>query len=204
MRQHNHMDYTAYKLTNDIDHRIYVGVTSMTLSNRLDRHRSASKTQRSRVYNHMRELGAGHFGIVKLDEGEGTRPTNRTEARWMEQGFIDKLKPSLNNNRAIITRAQRLQSVRDYQKLHRAKYVAYGREYRRKNKDMLATKRTVKIECGLCDQQVSKYAMRRHERTLKHRNHIKAATLLPSLSNSTSQASDRAPQFFSEMDCSAS
>jgi len=54
----------VYKITNNIDNKIYIGSTSQTLLNRFKQHLyDATKNCTIKLYIHMHELGFEHLNI---------------------------------------------------------------------------------------------------------------------------------------------
>lgn len=88
-----------YKVTCKIDETLlYIGSTRTLLCARMATHRTQSKTNDSKFYNKMRELGAEHFKIEMI---EMLDTSDRNEMTKREQHYIDLLKPNMNTISAI-------------------------------------------------------------------------------------------------------
>jgi group I intron endonuclease len=73
-----------YKITNDINGKMYIGQTSRTLTERFDEHRRESKKQRSLgrpFYDAIRTYGIEHFHIEMIEE---TSQPKEREIYWIE------------------------------------------------------------------------------------------------------------------------
>ena len=58
-----------YKITNDINNKIYIGLTSRNLDIRFKEHLKDSKTDLNRpLYRAMNKYGAEHFTISLIEE----------------------------------------------------------------------------------------------------------------------------------------
>ena len=93
----------VYKLTNDLDDKIYIGSTNnQYLCTRMNSHRQLCKDLSGRrnttLYNYMREIGIEHFKIELIEK---VKCENKNQLREREQYFIDELKPELNMFRAV-------------------------------------------------------------------------------------------------------
>lgn len=57
-----------YKITNDINNKIYIGQTTRSLSKRWSQHKHNSKEGQTHLYRAMRKYGVEHFSIEKIVE----------------------------------------------------------------------------------------------------------------------------------------
>ena len=74
----------VYKITNDLNGKMYIGQTSRTLIERFDEHRSEAKKQRSLgrpFYDAIRMYGIEHFHIEMIEE---TDCPQEREIYWIE------------------------------------------------------------------------------------------------------------------------
>jgi len=77
--------YNIYKITNNIDDKIYIGSTSQTLEERFKEHvYNATRNNTIKLYKHMRYLGFKHFRIELVSEKCTSNPT------YLEQCEINK------------------------------------------------------------------------------------------------------------------
>ena len=89
----------AYQIQCDVDLRIYVGLTTLSLEKRLTQHKCAPRP----FGQIMREIGVEHFHIYLLEARECG---SKEEARQLEQEWIEELSvldPSFgfNSNAAV-------------------------------------------------------------------------------------------------------
>lgn len=113
-----------YKITNDINGKMYVGKTSYTIEKRWVEHCKASKSQRKAhcpLYNAMRKYGIEHFSISLIEECNDYQASER-ECFWIEQ--YDTYKHGYNatlggdgghtiDHNHIVEEYERLKSVND-------------------------------------------------------------------------------------------
>ena len=74
----------VYKITNDINNKMYIGQTSQTLADRFHEHLHELKRDRSigrPLYDAMRKYGSEHFHIEKIEE---TDTPKEREVYWIE------------------------------------------------------------------------------------------------------------------------
>jgi len=68
--------YSIYKVTNNIDNKIYIGSTSKTLVERFKEHLyNATRNYTIKLHIHMRQLGFEHFNIELICEKFTHNPT---------------------------------------------------------------------------------------------------------------------------------
>ena len=76
-----------YKIVNDINNKIYIGKTSITIQNRWKQHQkdatSTSKVHRP-LYSAMRKYGINHFHIEEIEEVENDEIACKREIYWIE------------------------------------------------------------------------------------------------------------------------
>lgn len=90
-----------YKLVNDVDDKIYVGSTCISLSRRLSNHKSASKRENYKnrpVYIHLNSIGWSGVKIILITEA---KLENKMELLRLEQKYIEELRPELNRRSSI-------------------------------------------------------------------------------------------------------
>lgn len=73
-----------YKIVNDINNKIYVGMTRNTLIQRWKEHRNHYKDRDTHLYYAMRKYGIEHFQIIELEECLDEELTIR-EAYWINK-----------------------------------------------------------------------------------------------------------------------
>jgi hypothetical protein len=89
-----------YKLVNDVNDEVYIGSTKQPLYKRLDGHKHQSKKGKSKISTHIRDIGAGHFKIVLIQEYEckSREELNKYEDEWMRK--YDAVENGLNSVQA--------------------------------------------------------------------------------------------------------
>ena len=81
-----------YKITNDINNKIYIGKTTRTLEVRFKEHCNNTSGCKSILYNAICKYGKEHFIIEKIEECEEDK-LNERERYWIqyynsyEQGY---------------------------------------------------------------------------------------------------------------------
>ncbi len=164
----NYSKAKIYEIRNDSDNRTYIGSTCNSLKTRFDMHKyDARKTKCSRrkLVIAINELGFSHFSIHLIEKF----PCHSLkELRTREDRIIKRLKPALNMNRALYTREIHDQVCTAY----RERNPNHDREYYQTNKAMLKLKAQELITCHVCNREVQRYKIRRHERTQLHLNNL--------------------------------
>ena len=121
-----------YKIYNTITEDIYIGATTLTLSDRMQRHISAHnniKKEGRKLYKHFKEYGIEHFFIELL---EAYNCNSKKELEAKEGEYIRALTPSLNMRIEGRTAKQRNEDNRDVVK-------AYHKQYYEDNKNAYKT-----------------------------------------------------------------
>lgn len=77
-----------YKITNCVNHKIYIGKTTKTIEERFQRHTYNHKNQNTYLYKSMRKYGIENFSIEIIEE---THSLDEREIFW-----IESLKPEYN------------------------------------------------------------------------------------------------------------
>lgn len=75
-----------YKIVNDINDKIYIGLTFRTIQNRFKQHISDSKknTGKNRpLYNAMKKYGVEHFSVVEIEQCDDNE-ANARESYWIQ------------------------------------------------------------------------------------------------------------------------
>lgn len=77
----------VYKITNDINNKVYIGITTNTLQNRWKQHlitRWQNKTEKRPLYAAMNKYGVEHFSISLVEEVDNKLLAQR-EQFWIQQ-----------------------------------------------------------------------------------------------------------------------
>lgn len=188
----------VYKLTNDINDKIYIGSCNLQyISMRFRLHKQSTKNlsgrRNSKLYIHMREVGTEHF---KIEIIEKVICDTKQQLREREQYWIEKLKPELNMFNAIKMDKEYYKERidKENQKSHRKKYyeehkeeiLIKQKEYSESNKEKISErkkiyreriiehikeKKSIKYTCK-CGSILCLDKKARHEKTKKHLKHI--------------------------------
>lgn len=88
-----------YKITNDVNDKIYIGQTKRTLSKRWYEHKLYAKQPDSnnKLYLAMKEIGIDHFKIDPIEEVYGVEDRNQREVYWIE--FYNSFNDGYNSTR---------------------------------------------------------------------------------------------------------
>jgi group I intron endonuclease len=155
-----------YKLTNNINEKIYIGSTTIPyLCSRLQGHKCISKLEitsrrQSILYNAMRDIGHQNFKIELI---ENYSCENQKELREREQYWIDQLKPEYNQFRAILNPDyEKMRNIRDKDKRQQLQH-----KYYHTHKEEILKKYSVKYECE-CGSIIRKGDIARHKKSTTH------------------------------------
>ena len=86
-----------YKLVNNVNDKIYVGSTCLTLAKRFYCHKTDAKKLKYPVYKYLNTIGWNNVRIVLI---ESVVAENKDQLLQREQHYIDLLKPELNKQSA--------------------------------------------------------------------------------------------------------
>lgn len=167
-----------YKLVNDVDDEIYVGSTCNKLWSRISSHKTAAKTKVNQpVYKHLNSIG---WASVKIILVESYACGSKIELLQRERYWIELLKPQLNKVLPISTRQEQSQkyycnnkekiAIRDklYVQNNKEKVKQREAKYYQLNKDRILTQMKTKVTCDLCNCELRKADMPRHNKSAKH------------------------------------
>lgn len=73
-----------YKITNTVNGKVYVGLTTTTLCNRWCKHKQDSKTCNRHLYKSMRKYGLENFTIEEIDNTEDFKELGRLERYYIQ------------------------------------------------------------------------------------------------------------------------
>lgn len=57
----------VYKIVNDVNDKVYIGVTQTSLEERFKKHKVDAFRHNSKIYKAMRDIGIEHFSIIEID-----------------------------------------------------------------------------------------------------------------------------------------
>ena len=188
-------DYIVYKIYKDGIDDVYVGSTKAFNNRKYDHNKRCNtptnqKHYNMKIYSIIRANGGFHtWNMVKIDE---IKDCSLIQAQIREQEWIEKLRPSMNSNKAHETeqtykkrkkisdkkcyenhREARIAKVKNYYENNKEKVKDYKAEYYEKNKEIIKEiikeKNNIKITCE-CGCELTKDALTRHLKTKKHIN----------------------------------
>lgn len=176
-----------YKIVNDINDKVYVGSTCLSLEKRFETHKNImnNKTVRNRaLYQEMRQLGSKHFHIELIEE---VCPCNsKSELRSREGYWIRKLDAHINGyNKQIADRtnkqwkAENRSQILSYHKNYNKQYYLQNknkllekyRHYRHLNRNKILEYNKKKFIC-ICGSQISRINKARHLRSKRHLKYL--------------------------------
>lgn len=140
---------------------IYVGHTT-NLVKRRNKHKTSccnenSKSYNTPVYQFIREHGGWENWV--LIEIECISLETSEQAYQKERDWFDKLKPTLNTVKPIISVEEKKQKLCEYYIENKEKYSVYQKQYREQNKEKLYQKAKEQYEANkdLVCQQSNEY-----------------------------------------------
>ena len=74
-----------YKITNKINNKIYIGLTTTSLVNRWNSHKGAAKSNPRHLYCSMRKYGVENFEIEQIDEASTLEELGQLERKYIAQ-----------------------------------------------------------------------------------------------------------------------
>ena len=185
------MPTTTYKIRvykiwyEDCPEEFYVGSTKKTqLSERMGGHRKdCRKGNMSKLYTLMREKGINNFKHVQI---AWANVSGIDEQRQIEQTFIDKLKPTLNTNKAFRSikdrKAYDIKKNQKYRKEHKEQCIEYSKKYHQENKEHKTNynktyrDRLKDVKTCICGSEINygrNYAKDKHYASKKHQEYGK-------------------------------
>ena len=84
-----------YKITNDINDKVYIGQTQNSIGVRWSMHKQHSKTLNTVLYRAMRKYGLEHFSIIEIEECDNDL-LNEREIYWIS--YYDSYNNGYNMN----------------------------------------------------------------------------------------------------------
>jgi hypothetical protein len=183
----NYNNSKVYKISNNVDNKIYIGVSTMTLSKIQYKHKLDAKKNPDRLlYSHIFKIGWNHVKIVLIEKFPCD---SRNELYRREKYWIKRLKPALNSStiqprvkphkkskaeKMVIASSKhyREKIVSDTMGLLVMSYrKANSKNIRLENKKYYQSNRERKVKCE-CGSMLTKHCLARHKKTQKHLNSL--------------------------------
>lgn len=86
--------YSVYKISNDINAKIYIGQTTETLDKRFKRHCGYQLKDGTYLHNAMKKYGIEHFSIELVEIVQSQKQLDEKEYYWIQ--FYDSIKYGYN------------------------------------------------------------------------------------------------------------
>lgn len=88
------MEYTIYKITNNINNKVYIGQTTEGIDKRWKRHCGYQLEDGTYLHKSMKKYGIENFSIEKIDDAE-----NQEELNELEYFYINQYKDNCYNTK---------------------------------------------------------------------------------------------------------
>lgn len=85
------MKYLVYKITNDINDKVYIGQTTETLFHRFSRHCGYQSQDGTYFHKAIKKYGSEHFKIELLEECESQEELDKKEFEYINSYPINQL-----------------------------------------------------------------------------------------------------------------
>lgn len=164
-----------YKLVSNNTNKIYIGSTTLSLKDRLSRHKANYKMNKSYISSrHI--LQFDDVNIVLIEEYPCS---SKKELLEREQYHQDENKNiCVNNRRAIRDREAKIAYDKEYQNKHYDKHIQAVKKYNEKNKEKINARCREKVLCIYCDKYGRKGNISTHH---KSKSHLEAVTFFNNL-----------------------
>jgi adenylate kinase family enzyme len=150
MEENRYSRGKIYKIVDNTNGNIYVGsTTEPTLAKRLANHRAKYKCYldgNSKYISSFKIIENGDYDIVLV---ENCPCNTKDELHKRERHYIETLECV---NKVVVGRTIK--------------------EYREVNRDKIKLQKSIKILCPLCNVNIVKRFIQKHEQTLKHQNNL--------------------------------
>lgn len=77
-----------YKITNQINSKIYIGLTTCSLKERWQNHKHCVKSDPRHLYYAMRKYGIENFTIEQIDEADNLEELGKLEYKYIQNNII--------------------------------------------------------------------------------------------------------------------
>lgn len=79
------MKYYVYKITNNINDKVYIGQTTENLKHRFSRHKGYQLNQGDKIHRAMKKYGTENFNISLVEEVDSQEKLNKREYFWINE-----------------------------------------------------------------------------------------------------------------------
>jgi predicted GIY-YIG superfamily endonuclease len=155
-----------------IDNDIYIGAT-YNIKNRTNEHNSRKEKLKHRnLYAKILERGVNKVELIEVHK---CFTQNSNEKRLIEEEYRIKLKGNLNMYKCYLSTEDRKECDRLYYKINKQIISEKKKLYYQKNRDTYRKK----VKCDICNIEMNRVCIKRHNKTIRHLNNIKEQELPP-------------------------
>lgn len=108
-----------YGIRNDVNDKLYIGITGQTLKERWYSHKTMSMTKNYKLYNAMNDIGIQHFKIFLIED----YPTDTIEKLMEREKYYiqqyDTIQNGYNTNISARTKEERKKHKADLDRVYR-------------------------------------------------------------------------------------
>tara|TARA_R110002153_G_scaffold266213_1_gene429360 strand:- start:406 stop:858 length:453 start_codon:yes stop_codon:yes gene_type:complete len=142
------IDGIIYKI--EIGEDFYIGSTETTLKIREKRHNNDLKWRNQKLQKFCKENNINKITLIELEK---VKIENKLELRIIEQDYINKLQPSLNSQKAHLTKEDKIDYIKKYYQNNKDNYKKTA--YIWDNK---------KVDCEFCGLEMNRSSLSRHKK----------------------------------------
>ena len=162
---------------------LYVGHTT-NFTKRKNQHKNTCNNENNKKYNlNVYQFIRNNGGWENFDmiEIEKYNCNDKLEACKRERYWIETLKASLNKVIPSRTKDEYYNDNKEKISIHKKKFYNDNRkdilekkkQYGENNKERISQRKKIKIHCDICNCDITKNHILRHNRTLTHQNNLK-------------------------------
>jgi hypothetical protein len=156
----------------------YIGSTT-NFTNRKCQHKFScnninDKNYGLKIYEYIRRNGGwNNWNMILIEE---YNCKSKLEALARERYWLENLKAALNMRNPTVTKEERKEQEKIYNKEYKKKILEKQREnsknYYEENKEQILEKRKEKVLCECCGIWVCKCSLKKHIETERHKNKV--------------------------------
>jgi group I intron endonuclease len=175
----NYKNGKIYKITNNVNSKLYIGSTVRTLNKRFSDHKCGARKQYFKfpLYEEIRKIGQDNFKIELIENYECD---TKDELNAREEYWRKRMKADLNKYKCYMTETERKEQTKLYNQSDKRKeaqklYRQTDKSKKRKERYNQSEKGRLRLmpiycECGI---QSSRHHMKRHEQSDTHQERMK-------------------------------